>query len=238
MRIYIVAECCGNHMGSMNWAKLMIERAQEAGANAVKFQYYKVEQLFKKSHKLYKKVKEAQLSINQIAELKKHAKDLGIDFVCTVFKDPKLVDDLEKIGLERYKIRQADSQNRELIDRVLKTGKPVFISTQQIPLELYLMYHPRITWMYCLPEYPPRDKDLDLNYVTSFQGFSDHTKGITATIGTVALALSKGIEHFAIEKHVTLSHELKTLDRKVSIDFPQLKMLVDHVRRLEKFQYS
>lgn len=238
MKVYIVAECCGNHMGSMNWAKLMIEKAKDAGANAVKTQYFKTDQLFKKSHKLYDKVKEAELSIHEILDLKKHANNLKIDFVCTVFKDPELVKDLEKIELERYKIREADSQNRELIDRVLQTGKPVFISTQKIPLELTYMYHPRITWMYCCPRYPPLDEDIDLNYVTAFHGFSDHTTGITAPIGAAAIALSKAIEPFVIEKHVTLDHEIDNLDKAVSVDFKELEDLVNHIRRLEKFQYS
>lgn len=238
MKIYIVAECCGNHMGSMNWAKLMIEKAKESKCDAVKFQYYKTDQIYKPSHKLYNEVKQVQLSIDQIAELKKHAEELNIDFICTLFNDPKLVEDLEKIGLKHYKIREADSGNRNLIDKVLETGKPVFVSTQKIPLELYYMYHPKITWLYCCPKYPPSDEDIDLNYVTTFNGFSDHTTDITAALGAAALALSKGLDFFYIEKHVTLSHEMDNLDKAVSIDFRELEDLVNHVRKLEKFQYS
>jgi sialic acid synthase SpsE len=232
-KVYVIAECCQNHMGSMDLAKKMIAEAKEAGATMVKFQLLKADLLFKPEHPLYSRVKEAELTIQQLAELKGLADALEIDFFATPFY-LDAVGELESIGVKRYKIREKDSANMDLINKVLETGKEVFISTTKLPLSPFLLYHPQIKYLYCLAKYPPEDNDLDLKQFEVFNGFSDHFPHISAAIAATSVALTAGCNFFVLEKHVTLSHDLDNLDKAVSIDFTELKELVTHVRRIEK----
>lgn len=235
-RIRFIAELSGNHCGDLKLARSMIKKAKESGATFVKLQYYKTEMLYGREHPLFEKVKEAELNIKQITELKGFAeKEAEIPLVCTVFVAPKLVDDLEEIGLNYYKIRCLDSQNLKLIDRVLETGKPVFISTTRLPINSHYLYHPSIKWLYTNPHYPPELSEFELNRVAVFDGFSCHFPNITVPLAAAVMAKAENKKEYYIETHVTLSHEMEVIDSKVSIDFSQLKKLIEQVRLIEQF---
>lgn len=233
---HFIAELSGNHMGDVNVAKEMIRRTKEAGAWACKLQCYKAENLYAKDQPLYSKVKEAELNIEEIAELKLYAeKTVGVNFVCTVFVDPKLVDGLESIGLKYFKIRCADSANKELIERVLKTGKPAFISAQRLPVEARYLYHPQLTYLYCNPFYPPRLSEFELNRVAVFEGFSCHFPNIIVPLAAAIMAKAMNKKEYYIETHVTLDHSIDNVDKAVSIDFKELAELIRHIRMIEEF---
>ena len=235
-KVFFVAELSGNHKGQIKLGKSMIRKAKESGASFVKLQYYKTERLYGREHSLFEKVKEAELNINQIAELKEFAEDdVGIPLVCTVFVEPKLVDDLERIGLSYYKVREADSQNKALIDRVLKTGKPVFISTRRLPIDPYYLYNPHIHWLYVNIYYPPELSEFELNRVAVFDGFSCHFPNILVPLAAAVMAKAENKKEYYIETHVTLSHQMAVLDSKVSIDFSELKKLIEQIRLIEQF---
>ena len=239
MRIRVIGELSGNHKGSLKLAKKMISKSKEAGCWAVKLQYYKTEQLYDKNHPLFEKVKEAELSINQIAELKDYAESLGMNFVCTVFKDPKLVDDLEGIGLNYFKVRCADSQNYKLIDKVLKArNELVFISTTKLPLNPRYLYHPKIRWMYCNPHYPPRLEEFEIDKVAVFQGFSNHFPSIVPPLAAAIVAKHRNRKEFFIEVHVMLNRSMDVVDKAVSLDFKELKTLINYLKQVERFSWS
>ena len=226
-------------MGKEELARQMMEKAKEANAEFVKLQYYKTEQLYSKDHPLFKKVKEAELSIEQIGRLKDYAEDLGLKFVCTVFKDPNLVSDLESIGLKHYKIRNADSQNYELIDAVLRTNSElVFISTRKLPTSPRYLYHPKIRWMYCNPSYPPRLEEFEVDRVAVFQGFSNHFPSIVPPLAAAVAAAHRNRKEFFIEVHVTLNHSMDVVDKTVSLDFNELKTLINYLKEVEQFSWS
>ena len=89
--------------------------------------------------------------------------------------------------------------------------------------------------MNCLSEYPPKYEDLNLNYIRKLKkkypkiivGHSDHTGEIYSSFAAYILGA------MLIEKHVTLNKNFKGPDQKVSIDFKELKYLIDGLRMLE-----
>jgi sialic acid synthase SpsE len=234
--IKVIAELGVNHLGDMRTAKIMIEKAKETEASFVKLQYYKVDALYPKDHPLYRAVKKTQFSIERIGELKDYAeKDVGIPFVCTVFKSPELVEDLEHIGLQYYKIRYADSQNWNLINRVLETGKTVFISTNRMPIDPHYLYHPRIKWLYINDRRPSLPSDFELERVGVFDGFSSHHPNILVPLAAAIMAKAKKKKEFYIEVHCILDHSIDTPDAPVSLDFKELKTLIEYIRMVEQF---
>ena len=92
---YIIAEIGINHQGKLKIAKNMVDKAKDAGVNAVKFQCYKTESVVsektpkikyqkknskdKQSH--FQMLKECELSENDFKFLKMYCKKKKIDFL-------------------------------------------------------------------------------------------------------------------------------------------------------------
>lgn len=238
-RVHVIAELGVNHSGSVDKAKRMVRQAKRAGADYCKLQYYHVEDLYSPKHPYFKAVKKAQLSIEQIQKIKRYAEAKDLKFVCTVFKDPELVDDLESIGVEYFKIREADSGNYKLISRVLQTGRQMFISTLRLPADANLLYHPRIKWLLATPFYPCPAERMEIHRVPAFKGLSDHTKGITLALAAITVWLySRPQGEFYLEKHVRLDRDEDCLEKEWSITFTQLANLIKKVEKLEKAKWS
>ena len=102
MKVFLIAEIGSNWEGDISIAKKLIKQSQNAGANAVKFQMWRAEDLYP-SHPLFKKIKKTELSFNVAKKLKFFSDSIGIEFFCSVFY-PEAVDYLESLGVKRYKI--------------------------------------------------------------------------------------------------------------------------------------
>ena len=93
----------------------------------------------------------------------------------------------------------------------------------------------KITFCYCISEYPTDFKKIDWKEIRKFDGFSDHTLGITAPIIFSLIKKQMKIKEIFIEKHVKLKNS-KGPDASSSIDTNELKVLVDQVRTIEKLR--
>ena len=69
-----------------------------------------------------------------------------------------------------------------------------------------------------------------------FDGFSDHTLGITAPIFFASLKKSKNAKSIMIEKHVKLKNS-KGPDASTSIDTEQLLRMIDSIRLIETCKF-
>ena len=235
MRIFIIAEIASNHQGDMKVAKHYIERAHKAGCDMAKVQYFNVDDhFFPEDDPRFEQVKKAQLSLNQLRELKDHCEQVGIGFLCTPFSRVERVEELATLGMKKVKIREADSQKVDMVKRALDLFDEVLVSTTKIPLDPFFMYHPHLKWLMTIPHYPSKLEELDLNYVASFDGYSNHVPNILAPLAAAIVAQEHGKKQFIIEVHVTSSHDEPVLDRAVSIDFSELNQLVRWLREVEK----
>ena len=68
---FLIAEISANHFGSIKIAKKLIDIASESGADAVKFQTFKVEELLTKNAKSMKHQLRSNKKISQYEMLKK-----------------------------------------------------------------------------------------------------------------------------------------------------------------------
>ena len=92
----------------------------------------------------------------------------------------------------------------------------------------------KVTLLHCTTEYPAPINDLNLKAIQSMRdyfglkvGYSDHSKGINASISAVYLGAT------VIEKHFTLDKALNGPDHKASLDPGELKDLISQIRSLE-----
>ena len=89
--------------------------------------------------------------------------------------------------------------------------------------------------MQCTTAYPAPYNEINLNTIATLRnslklniGFSDHSLGVYASIAAVALGAK------VIEKHLTLSKNLKGPDHRASLDPKEFKFMVQGIRIVEK----
>ncbi|EPS9486302.1 N-acetylneuraminate synthase [Campylobacter upsaliensis] len=255
-KVLIIAEAGVNHNGDINLAKKLIEQAAKAGADVVKFQTFKANSCVSVSAKKAKyqlettakeenqleMIEKFELSYESHFELMKHCKKHGIAFLSTPF-DLESVEFLRGLDLPYFKIPSGEITNLPYLKAVAKCKKKVLLSTGmanlgeiEAALEILRKNGTRnITLLHCNTEYPTPFEDVNLNALKTLKeafklevGYSDHTEGIVASLGAVALGA------VVIEKHFTLDKTMEGPDHRASLEFEELKALCKGIRELEK----
>ena len=258
MSVFIIAEAGVNHNGSVDLAKQLIDAASISGADAVKFQTFKAENLVSKNAKKadYQKqttnasesqfdmIKKLELDISMHKELVAYCQEKDIMFLSTPF-DHESVKMLNVLGLEIFKIPSGEITNLPYLRHIGSLGKQVILSTgmsnlQEIEDALNILINAGtlkedITVLHANTMYPTPMKDVNLNAMLTIQkefgvavGYSDHTLGIEVDIAAVAMGAS------CIEKHFTLDKTMDGPDHKASLEPKELKELVSSIRNIEK----
>ncbi|HNR03591.1 MAG TPA: pseudaminic acid synthase [Bacillota bacterium] len=247
---YIMTDIAANHNGDLETAKELIRKAAEAGADAVKFQTYRAEDLYSKktpqfsrdSMKPYDLIKKVQHPREWIPILSEHAKGFGIDFLSSPF-DYDAVDLLDNTGVSLFKVASLEIVDLKLIKYIAGKGKPVVLSTGMASLgEIEEAIEAArstgngdIALLHCNTCYPAPAHIVNLKAMETLRntfrlptGFSDHTLGWHIPVAAVALGAC------IIEKHFTLSREQEGPDHGFSIEPEELKLMVRQIRDVEK----
>lgn len=262
--IFIVAEMSANHNQDYGRAEAIVYAAKEAGADAVKLQTYRPDTMTIDSgrteflvrgglwdgERLYDLYKRGWMPWHWQSRLKELADNIGIELFSTPY-DRTAVEFLETIGVARYKIASYELVDLPLIKYVAKTGKPMVMSTGMATLEEIKEAvniavdggAMDITLLKCVSAYPALAEDMNLRSIPDLYiqfvmarswgvkvnvGLSDHTLGIATPIVAVALGACM------VEKHFTLSRQVKTLDSDFSLETQEFKVMVDGIREAEK----
>jgi N,N'-diacetyllegionaminate synthase len=241
MKAFIVAEIASNWEGSISIAKKLIKESKKAGADAVKFQMWRASDLYE-GHPDWKIIKKSELTFDKVKKLKLYSDQLGIEFFCSGFY-PEAIEYLQSIGVKRYKIASRtctlkDPYSLETITKISNYKKPVVISMGMGGNKTKIkkiLFNNKITFCYCISEYPTEFKKINWNELKKFDGFSDHTLGITAPIVFAVIKNQINAKEIFIEKHVKLKNS-KGPDASSSIDTEELKFLVDEIRKIQKLK--
>lgn len=246
---FIIAEIANNHNGDMKLAKQLIDVAVEAGADVAKFQKRTLEELYTEEylnnpnkgehglHYMLPVLKDFELTMEQMRELKEYCDQKGIMFMVTPWDKPS-TDFVDSLGVEAFKVGSPDLTNLELIEYVASKGKPVIISTgmateEEVKITLQKMEELNIPYavLHCNSTYPAPVDQLNLRYIERLReltgapvGFSGHELG--TTMGAVAVALGATI----VERHITLDHNMEGPDHKASLEPDELKAYIRNVR--------
>ena len=242
MRATIVAEIGSNWQGSLSIAKKLIRLSKKAGADAVKFQVWRAKDLYSSKHPHWKDIKKSELSFKKIKILKKYSDEIGIEFFCSAFY-PEAIDFLESINMKRYKVASRtcifkDPFSKETLEKKANTKKPIIISMgmggDRKKIERIFSSNKTI-FCYCISDYPLEFKKINWNEAKKFEGFSDHTIGITAPLIFAVMKKEKNAKHILIEKHVKLKESIGP-DAETSIDTDELAQLVNHIKIIKKLK--
>ena len=243
--IEVIAEVGSNWGGNISTAIEMIKQAKSANADAVKFQLYDPKKRPDIDSHPYKDVLLASKITNrQLYILKDEADRNDIEFMASAF-DLDRVKWLQEIGVKRFKIASKSIYDTDLCEAIQNTGKPYFVSmgllNSGITDKALIKYgidtkgeklidtwerlgyknNKNASFLYCNFSYPTKLEDVDMAVDTFdyYDGFSDHTIGITASV--VAMAYGARI----IEKHFKLETSVPTSDSELSITPDELKQL-------------
>lgn len=252
---FIIAEAGVNHNGYLKLAKRLVNVAKKSGADAVKFQTFKAEDLVRKKAKMadyqkknarqkenqLKMLEKLELSERDFRELKKYCDKKKIIFLSTPHTEDA-IDFLEPL-VPAYKIGSGDLTNLLFLEKVAGKRKPIILSTGMATLEevreavntIKKAGNNKIILLHCTTNYPCLLEEVNLKAMETLKkefnlpvGYSDHTLGIMVPI--IAVALGARI----LEKHFTLNKNLPGPDHKASLVPTELKEMVKSIRDVEK----
>jgi sialic acid synthase len=255
---YLIAEIGNNHQGKADLCCTMIERAMKAGANAVKLQkrnietFWSAEQLnapyikpdsFGATYREHKEVLE--FNREEWEKVIIFAKKKGITLFSTVF-DEESIDFLERYDLPAYKVASGTHNDYLLLERLVKTGKPLIISVAGGGWpdcdKLYnwlLNKGANFALLHCVAEYPAPTEHINLRlfpemlkrYPGCVIGYSDHwiAEGYKALMSVGAYVFGARI----FERHVTINRAWPGPDHKLSIEFGELEDMRHSLDRLK-----
>ncbi len=252
-RPVLISEISGNHNGKLDLAIKLVRKAAKYGSDLIKLQTYEANDLTLNSSRseFYIKNKKSLWKKNNLFKLytkgstmkKWHyklfqeAKKYKVDCFTSIFNEND-IEFLENLKVPAYKIASFECLHFPLIEKVIKTKKPILISTGLCTLneikELVNFLKKKNCKNYallkCTSSYPAISDDLNLTTIRDMRkkfnceiGYSDHSIGYNAAIGAVHQGAS------FIEKHVCLDKKIG-IDSKFSLkvhDIPKLKSYIN-----------
>ena len=253
--VFIIAEAGVNHNGNFNLAKRLVIEAKKAGADCIKFQTFKAENLVtEKSPKAAYQIlstnaresqkimlKKLELKEKDFFKLKKLCDKLNIIFLSTPYNFED-VDFLKNMGVAGYKLASMHLTEIPSIEYVAKTQKPAIISTGMSRLSeikkavkaFRKAGNRNLILLQCTTNYPSKIEHLNLRAMDTIRkntgavvGYSDHALGIEAPV----IAVAAGAK--VIEKHFTLNKKMKGPDHLSSADPKEFKEMVKRIKLTE-----
>ena len=256
-KVFIIAEAGVNHNGSIDLAKKLIDVASDSGADAVKFQTFKAENLATKNAKKanyqmettnikesqFDMLKKFELDVETHKQLISYCNKKSIMFLSSPF-DQDSIKLLNNLGLETFKIPSGEIINLPYLRHIGKLNKKIILSTgmaniNEIKDALDILIQAgtkknNITVLHANTEYPTPMEDVNLKAMITIgntfnvsYGYSDHTLGIEVDIAAVAIGAT------CIEKHFTLDCNMEGPDHKASLEPNGLKAMVKAIRNIE-----
>lgn len=199
-----VAEIGSNHCGSLERAIELIDKAHVAGADAVKFQLWREEDI---SRKPDGSLRPFELPLDWIPTLQTHAHQREMAFLCTPFA-PWAVAPLAGY-VDAWKVGSYEALYTELVFAIPDDHKPLILSTgmswdRNIARLMGFLRTPGLILTHCVSSYPTPYTEAGLERITKFRrrgfrvGYSSHTEGFTDVL--VAATLNVVL----VEKHIRL----------------------------------
>ncbi len=254
--VFTIAEAGVNHNGSLVTAKRLVDAAVVAGADAVKFQTFKAENVVLKTapkaryqkeitdatETQYEMLKKLELTEQEFAELMDYCKQKDILFMSTPH-DQESIDTLDGLGINVFKVGSGDITNLPYLRHMARKGKPLILSTGMSTLgeveeavnTIVSAGNEDLVLLHCVSNYPARVEDCNLRAMRTLEtafnlpvGFSDHTLGIQIALAAVAMGAK------VIEKHFTLDKNMPGPDHKASLEPEELKTMVWGIRQIEQ----
>lgn len=253
--VFVIAEAGVNHNGSIDLAIELIEAARTAGADAVKFQTFRADQLAARAaikapyqerttssgESQFAMLRRLELDAAAHRHLLTHCRETGIQFLSSPF-DEGSADLLESMDVALYKIPSGEITNLPFLKHLAAKRRPLILSTgmstlgevEEAVTTIREGGNPPLTLLHCVTEYPAPYGEINLRAMETLRtafglpvGYSDHTPGMEISVAAVALGAR------VIEKHLTLSRTLPGPDHHASLEPAEFAAMITAIRHTE-----
>jgi len=201
--------------------------------------------LFTKIHpNLKKEYLQYSLNEEQFLELKEHCDKRNIMFLTTVTSPKTLNFTVDKLKVDAIKVAARDLTNKTFLKQIARKNLPIILSTGMGSLQEIVEAvewikeegNNKIILLHCIALYPTNTELSNLNNLDMLRnvfpdleiGFSDHTLGISVPLAAIA----KGA--CLVEKHFTLTRDMKGWDQKMSATPKEIRELVKEGKKVHK----
>ena len=251
-RCLIIGEVAQAHDGSLGFAHAFIDAVARAGADAVKFQTHIAAaestpaepwrvRFSPRDETRYEYWRRMEFAEDEWRGLKQHAEERGLVFLSSPFSE-EAIDLLDRLGVVAWKVASGESGNTQMLDRMLRTRRPVMLSSgmssiaeTDAAVARVQAHDVPLVVLQCTSSYPCPPERVGLNLLAEFRdrygcavGLSDHSGTIYPSLAAAALGMD------VLEVHVTLSREMFGPDVPASVTTSELRQLVDGVRFIER----
>jgi N-acetylneuraminate synthase len=248
---FIIAEAGSNHNGDFATAKELIDVAVGAGADAVKFQTFRAEEMYvqdsgeveylEDDRSIYEIIESMEMPYEWIPELHDYCHEQNIYFMSTPF-DERSADELAEY-VPAWKVASYTSSHVPFLEYLAETNKPIIMSTgahelAEVAESVAVLADAGVeslALLQCVAAYPTPLSEINVRVVETLRdefdvpsGLSDHTLD-PVTAPSVAVALGANI----IEKHFTLDKSMEGPDHQFALEPDELEAMVTAIRDTE-----
>ena len=248
---FVIAEAGSNHNGDLATAKELIDVAVDAGADAVKFQTFRAEDLYVEEsgeadntntgESIYEMIESMEMPYEWIPELSEYCEQKDILFMSTPF-DEKSADELSEY-VPAWKVASSTSSHHPFLRYLAKTEKPIIMSTgihnmDEVRESVGVLEQNganKYAVLQCVAAYPTPLDEINVSVIKTLveefnvpSGLSDHTlEPVTAPTTAVALGAS------IVEKHFTLDKTMDGPDHQFALNPQELGEMISAIRDTE-----
>jgi len=247
---FVIAEAGSNHNGDLKTAKELIDAAADAGADAVKFQTFRADNLYADDRErvdepedsTYTLLENLEQPYEWIPELHEYCQSRDIQFMSSPF-DEQSAQKLSEYT-PAFKVASFTISHHPFLKELAQYDKPVIMSTgahthEEVKEAVTVLQESGIediALLHCISSYPTPLDEINVRAVETLQkefetvvGFSDHTTNpATAPAASVALGAS------IVEKHFTLDKEMEGPDHSFALEPSELTKMISTIRKTEK----
>ncbi len=251
---FIVAEIGINHNGDVEIAKKLIDVAEAAGCNAVKFQKRTVEVVYTQEE--LARVREnpfgptnadlkygLEFGQEEYEEIDRYCREQEIDWFASCW-DEQSVDFIDQFKVPCYKIASASLTDDGLLryTRTKAKDRPILLSTgmstlEQIDHAVEVLGKQNLTILHACSTYPAYYEELNLRVILTLRqrygvpvGYSGHETGLPSSEAAAAMGAC------IVERHITLDRSMWGSDQAASLEPNGLTRLVRDIRLIETSQ--
>ena len=257
--VFVIAEAGVNHNGRLDLALALCDAAKAAGADAVKFQTFRAEDVvtptaatadYQRTNtgatSQFEMIRALELDLEAHARIAAHCAQIGIEFFSTPFSEAA-VDDLVQLGVRRLKLPSGELTNQPLLERAADTGLPLLVSTGMATLD---EVHTALGWirarwaaagraetppalavLHCTSAYPAPPEALNLHAIETLRAATGLPVGYSDHSEGIEAALAAvALGATVIEKHLTLDRSLPGPDHRASADPAAFARMVAGIR--------
>jgi len=248
---FVIAEAGSNHNGDLDTAKQLIDVAADAGADAVKFQTFRAEDLYVEDsgdveyldddRSIYQIIESMEMPYEWIPKLHEYCRDRGVQFMSTPFDERSAAELSEYVPA--WKVASYTSSHHPFLRSLAETDKPVIMSTgahghDEVAESVEVLRDAgceELVLLQCVAAYPTPLSEINVGVVESLResfdvptGLSDHTLDpVTAPAAATALGAT------IVEKHFTLDRGMEGPDHEFALEPDELDRMVSAIRDTE-----